>query len=114
MEDFKYRIYNDVYEAMISGTKTIELRLYNEKSSKIKKGNIIKFVVLDNDDKYLLVKVTNLHRFKSVDELWPLKNKILTTSRELSKEEFIKMLNDIFGALEVKNHELIGIEFEMI
>ncbi len=113
MENFNYRIYNDVYDAMVKGDKTIEIRLYNEKSKQIKIGDIIKFNILDSN-KYLLVKVTNLYKFKNIDELWPYKNKILTTFKNLSKEEFVTKLNDIFGTDEVKSHELIGIEFNII
>lgn len=114
MESFKYRIYDDVYKAMKRGNKKIEIRLYNEKSSQIKKGDIIKFCVLDSEDKYLLVRVTNLYKFKDLDSLWPLKDKILATSRNLTKEEFTIELNNIFGKDAAKNHEFIGIEFELL
>ena len=35
---FSYRIYENVYEVMISGKKHIEIRLLNEKSESIKKA----------------------------------------------------------------------------
>lgn len=49
---FNYKIYQNVYDAMISGKKNIEVRLLNEKSAKIKNGDEIKFSVLDSDRCY--------------------------------------------------------------
>ena len=43
MFDFEYKVYDEVLEAMKNKTKNIEVRLYNEKSSKIRIGDIIKF-----------------------------------------------------------------------
>lgn len=113
MEDFEYRIYEDVYNSMVNGNKTIEIRLYNEKSSKIKIGDIGKFVVLDNDSKYLFVKVTNLYRFKNVDELWGVKERVLT-SKFNSIKELKKGLYEIFGKEKVVNSEFVGIKFKII
>ena len=42
---YTFRIYREVYEEMISGRKTIEIRLLNDKTEKIKAGDIIRFNV---------------------------------------------------------------------
>ena len=70
---FRYRIYENVYEAMISGKKHIEIRLLNEKSESIKKGDTIKFDVLDTD-KSLMVEVVDKYVFKDVNELEKIMN----------------------------------------
>lgn len=75
---FNYKIYQNVYDAIISGKKNIEIRLLNEKSAKIKIGDEIKFSVLDTE-KYLLVEVTNKYFFDNVEELW--KNRYIVLSR---------------------------------
>ena len=46
--EFEYRIYEEVYNDMLSGKKTIEFRLLNEKSRNIQIGDNIKFIVSDN------------------------------------------------------------------
>lgn len=43
----EYKIYKEVYDEILSGRKTIEFRLLNDKSDKIKIGDIINFSVLD-------------------------------------------------------------------
>ena len=40
MNNFEYRVYEEVLNDMINGTKKVEIRLYNEKSSKIKINDI--------------------------------------------------------------------------
>lgn len=54
---YSYRIYDEVYNDILSGKKNIEFRLLNEKSDSIKIGDKIKFVVIDNENKYLITKV---------------------------------------------------------
>ena len=107
---FNYKIYQDVYDAMISGRKTIEMRLLNEKSEKIQKGDEIIFSVLDSD-KTLTVEVTNKYIYDNVDDLWKHKNILLSSAIDNTKDEFINALNEIFGKEKVSNSKLIGIEF---
>ncbi len=52
------------------GTKTIELRLYDEKRQKISVGDTIKFVNTDDLTDVLCVKVKDLYVFQSFDELY--------------------------------------------
>lgn len=107
---FNYKIYQNVYDAMISGKKNIEVRLLNEKSEKIQKGDEIIFTVLDGD-KRLIVEVTNKYTFDSVDDLWKNKDVVLSSAINYTKDEFINALNEIYGEEKVANSKLIGIEF---
>lgn len=107
---FNYKIYQNVYDAMISGNKTIEVRLLNEKSERIQKGDEIIFSVLDSN-KTLIVEVTNKNIYDSVDDLWENKNIVLSSAIDYTKDEFIKVLNEIYGEEKVSNSKLIGIEF---
>lgn len=45
----EYKIYKEVYDEILSGRKTIEFRLLNDKSDKIKIGDIINFSVLNDE-----------------------------------------------------------------
>jgi ASC-1-like (ASCH) protein len=113
MNNFEYKIYRKVYDNIIAGIKKVEIRLLNEKSSKIKIGDKIKFSVVDDKNTYLDVRVTNLYHFENIDDLWENKN-FLLLDEENSKEEIIKLFYEIFGEDEVKSHSIIGIEFEII
>lgn len=112
MNSFEYRIYETVYDDMISGKKTIEFRLLNDKSESIKAGDEIKFKVLDNENKYVLVEVINKYIYESVEDLWNHKE-VLSSTSNYSKEEFIKVFCDIFGKDKVENSKVVGIEFKI-
>ena len=62
---------NPVPFSMIkNGTKTIELRLYDEKRSKISIGDTIRFCNSENPSETILTEVTDLYVFDSFDELY--------------------------------------------
>lgn len=109
---FSYRIYEEVYEQMKSGKKHIELRLLNDKTRSIKKGDTIKFEVL-NSDKYLMVNVVDKYIFKDLDELWQYKDIVASSSMNYTKEELLLALYNIFGEDNVKNSKIVAIQFEM-
>lgn len=112
MEVIKYKIYDYVYEAIKNGFKTVEIRLYNEKSSKIKKGNLIEFSVIDDKNKKLVVKVTNIYYFNNIDELWHIKDKILPDNLKI-KDDLRNTLYAIFGEEKVNASKFVGIEFKL-
>lgn len=53
-----------------NGTKTIELRLYDENRRKISKGDIIRFSNTENASETILAKVMDLYIFDSFEELY--------------------------------------------
>lgn len=109
----EYRIYESVYNDIISGKKNIEVRLLNEKSDKIKIGDKIKFKVL-NKERYLLVEVTNKYIYNDFEEFWKDKDVILSSAKDYTKEECKDKLYEIFGKDKVNNSKLVGIEFKVI
>ena len=112
MNEFSYRITEQVYQWIKNGTKNIEIRLYNEKSSKIKINDIINFKVLDNEEKTIKVKVIGLLIYKDIESL--LKDVKLNKIANVDKNTLIDMLYSIFGEEKVKSHNIIGIKFEVI
>lgn len=68
VNEFDYKITEQVYDWIVNGTKNVEVRLYNEKSSKIKINDIINFKVLDNNEKVIRVKVTDLLIYENIHE----------------------------------------------
>lgn len=110
MKHFEYKIYDSVYKDMITGKKNVEFRLLNEKSSQIKIGDEIKFSVINNEEKHLLVEVTNLYIYNNIEELWDSKE-IINNHLDYTKEEFIDTFYQIFGKEKATNSKIIGIEF---
>ena len=53
-----------------NGTKTIELRLYDEKRRKLSQGDIIHFCNTENTDEVISTKVIELYIFDTFEELY--------------------------------------------
>lgn len=110
---YEYKIYKSVYEEIINGTKNIEIRLLNDKSEKIKKGDTIKFNVVDSED-YLLVEVLDKFIYNNIDELWKNKEIVLNSTMNYTKEEFTNLLYQIFGQDKVKSSKIVAIKFKLL
>lgn len=114
MKEFEYRITEEVYDRIITGTKRIEVRLYNEKSSQINIDDIIEFKVFNNEDLNIRVKVVALLKYKTIRELLNDVDNSLVFNEKISNEELEDMLINIFGEEEVKTHNILGIKFEIL
>lgn len=111
MNRFEYKIYNSVYNDIISGKKTIEFRLLNDKSNSINIGDEIKFINVDNYEKYIIVNVINKYIYDGIDDLWS-KKEVLNNTLSYTKEELKKAFYNIFGN-KVKQSKIVGIEFKI-
>ena len=111
--EFEYRIYEEVYNDMLSGKKTIEFRLLNEKSRNIQIGDKIKFIVADNEEKYLIAKVIDKYIYDTLEDLWNDKDR-LNNSLNYTKEEFINAFNNIFDEENVNNSKIVGLKIKIL
>ena len=111
--EYKYKIYNEVYNDIFSGKKNVEFRLLNEKSESIKVGDTIKFTVVDDENKYLITRVIDKFIYNDLDSVCE-SNEYLNNILNCSKEEFISLFNKIFGEENVKNSKIVGFKIEMI
>lgn len=114
MIDFEYRIYEEVYNDIIKGIKNIEFRLLNDKSEKIKKGDRIKFSVLNDSNKYITVEVLDKYIYENIDDLWNHKEILNNNILSYSKDEFIKAFNNIFDEDKASNSKIVGIKFKVL
>ena len=111
---FNYRIYKSVYDDMLSGKKTVEFRLLNEKSEKIKPGDKIKFQVVDNESLSLMTKVLDKYIYNDIDELWNDKKILQDNTLDYAKEEFRNTFYEIFGKENVVNSKIVGIKITVL
>ena len=58
------------FDMIVSGEKTIELRLYDEKRQLVKVGDTIVFTDLENPVKKIITEVISVNVFKSFAELY--------------------------------------------
>lgn len=107
---------NDAPFRMIkSGEKTIELRLYDEKRRTVKVGDMIEFAVIGNPYECLTTQVTDLHVFKSFEELYhklPLL-KCGYTEQNIGTASPADM-NIYYTENEQKKYGVVGIELRLI
>ncbi len=111
--EFKYKIYKEVYNDMLSGKKNIEFRLLNEKSESIKVGDTIKFIIIDDENKYLVTKVIDKFIYDDLDSLCN-SDEYLNNNLDCSKEEFVSLFNKIFGEENVRNSKIVGFKIQVI
>ena len=65
----KMKLWNDSFEMIKSGYKTIEMRLNDEKRTLIRIGDTIEFTNTSTNE-VLSCVVTNLYKYSSFDELY--------------------------------------------
>ena len=58
------------FEKIKNGQKTVEMRLYDEKRSKLSVGEQIIFMKNSNENERIYAKIRSLHIFKNFDELY--------------------------------------------
>jgi ASC-1-like (ASCH) protein len=98
------------FDKIKDGTKTIELRLYDEKRSKIKENDIIEFTNRDTNKK-LCVQVLKLYRFKNFKELYECFNK---TSIGYNEDEIANPedMNQFYSKEEQDKYGVVAIEIK--
>lgn len=109
---YEYKIYKSVYDQIINKTKTTEIRLLNDKSNKIKKGDTIKFNVVDSDIS-IIVEVLDKYIYKNIDSLWQDKDIVLESTMNYTKEEFTNLLYEIFTKEKVLSSKIVAIKFKI-
>ena len=70
MKIHEMTLWNAPFEAIQSGHKTIEMRLYDEKRKQIAVGDFIHFQNLDQPSETIMVKVLALHLFDNFASLY--------------------------------------------
>lgn len=66
----KMKLKSEPFEKMKSGSKTVELRLNDEKRQLVQVGDFIEFTLLDDTSQKLTTRVIALHHFNSFQELY--------------------------------------------
>ncbi len=108
----KMKLQKEPFEKIKNGSKSIELRLFDDKRRLIKVGDIINFTLIGSDD-FISVKVIDLHlfdSFKSLYENLPLAKcgyiDVTKAKPEDMEEYYSKEEQSLFG--------VVGIEIELI
>ncbi len=114
VNNFDMKLKKDYYNYIISGTKRIEVRLYDEKRQKIKINDIITFHLFDDYNKSFKVKVVKLSHYKTIQDLINDNKMENLISNDITPEEFIKIFNSIYSLEEQEKYGILGISFKII
>lgn len=99
---------NRPFKSIKEGTKTIELRLNDEKRSLLKVGDEIEFTNRDTNEK-LSVDIINLHKYPSFEELYKHFDKV---EMGYNKDDIAesKDMEAYYSKEEQEKYGVLGIE----
>ena len=106
------RLHNSPFELIKSGTKTIELRLDDEKRKLINIGDIIVFENRTTNEQ-IRVKVVNLHKYDSFEKLYKHFDKI-SLGYAKDEEANYKDMEKYYSSSEQEKYGVVGIEIKLI
>ncbi|MBQ7140066.1 MAG: ASCH domain-containing protein [Bacilli bacterium] len=106
------RLHNEPFELIKNGTKTIELRLNDEKRQLINIGDVIEFENRTTLEK-ISVKVINLHKYNSFEDLYKHFDKISMGYSE-DEEANPKDIEKYYSKEEQNKYDVVGIEMKLI
>lgn len=107
------KLQKEYYNYIKDGTKRIEIRLNDEKRSKIKMNDIIRFHLIDNEAEFIKVKVIGLLKYNNIIDLINDHDMKLLTRYDMTKDELIHIFNDIYSIDKQQIYGVLGIRFEL-
>ena len=106
------KLHNQPFEKIKSGTKTIELRLNDEKRQLLKIKDIIEFTNRQTLEK-ILVEIEELHKYPSFEELYKHFDKISLGYNE-NEEANPKDMEEYYSKEEQDKYGVVGIQIKRI
>lgn len=100
------------YDFIKNGTKRIELRLYDEKRSKIDLDDVIEFSKSDNDK--FEAKVIGLLRYRKFEDLFNDFEISILADQTMSKQDLLGALEGFYTPEDQDKYGVVGIRIELI
>lgn len=105
------RLHNSPFKLIKSGTKTIEMRLNDEKRQLIKVGDFIKFINRVTEEE-MVTLVKDLHYYDSFDELYKHFDKVSIGYAE-DEEANPDDMSQYYSKEDILKYGVVGIEIEV-
>lgn len=108
----KMKLKDKPFKSIKAGTKTIELRLYDEKRKLLNVGDVIEFTNIDTKE-VIKAEILQLHRFNNFDDLYKHFNKI---SMGYEENEVAKPsdMEEYYSKEEQQEYGVVGIEIKLL
>lgn len=108
----KMKLQNDPFIKIKNKTKTIEMRVYDEKRRKINVEDLIEFTNINTKEK-MLVKVKNIYLYKDFDELYKNHDKV-SIGYEQNDIANPNDMSTYYNEEDIKENGVVGIEIELV
>ena len=109
----KMRLKAEPFYKIKDGSKTVEMRLLDEKRQLIKTGDEIEFSRQENESEKICTRVLALHRFKSFKELYEKLDITKCGYNESEKASYTDM-EEYYPKEKQEKYGVVGIEIERI
>lgn len=109
---YEMKLDNEPFKAIKNGTKTLELRLNDEKRKQLIVGDYIEFTNRVTNEK-LLVKVIDLFKYNSFEELYKHFNKI-EMGYSINEEANPKDMENYYSKEEQEKYGVLGIKIKKL
>ena len=106
------KLKNGPFKNIKNGTKTIELRLNDEKRQLLKIKDLIEFTNRETLEK-LLVEIENLYHYPSFEELYKHFDKVAMGYKE-DEEADPKDMEEYYSKEEQEKYGVLGIEIKKV
>lgn len=106
------RLHDEPFNLIKARTKTIELRLLDEKRSLINENDIIEFTSRITNEK-IKAKVIKLHKYGSFEELYKHHDKV-SMGYKIDEDANPKDMEQYYSKEEQNKYGVVGIEIEVI
>lgn len=109
----KMKLKQEPFDKIKNGTKTIELRLYDEKRQQVKCGDLIEFSLLGNLEEKITTRVIALHRFDNFQKLYAVlpKEKLGYIADEIPDPN---NMDAYYSREKQTQYGVVGIEIEVV
>jgi len=112
MKTHKMNLQPKYFDFMKEGTKRIELRLYDEKRSRIELGDIIEFSKSENDK--LKAEVIGLLHYNSFKDLFEDFDISILADASMTKEELLSVLSEFYTPEKQAEYGVVGIRLKIL
>lgn len=108
----KMKLRDKPFKSIKAGTKTIELRLYDEKRKLLNAGDVIEFTNIDTKE-VIKVEILQLHRFNNFDDLYKHFNKV-SMGYEVNEVANPSDMEEYYSKEEQQEYGVVGIEIKLL
>jgi len=112
MKTHEFRLHQEPFDAIASGKKTIEARLFDEKRQAITLGDELVFISRQNPDQRVRARVVALHKAATFRELFA--NDEAEKFGKLTVEELAAQIAEFYTEEDQQKNGVVGIEFTRI